>query len=461
MAAKFERFLDHMKGKKVSVLGIGVSNTPLIKLLLRAEAKVTACDRREKSEFAELASEIESLGAKLKLGHGYLSGLDADIVFRTPGMRPDLPELNEARARGCVITSEMEAFFDVCPCTIIGVTGSDGKTTTSTIIAEMLRAAGRTVYLGGNIGKPLLSDADGMIESDFAVVELSSFQLMTMKKSPNVAVITNITPNHLDMHKSMDEYIQSKKNIFEYQRPGDLLVLNFDNELTWGMSGEAKGRLRMFSRKMPLPRGICLDGGVIVENGDGAPHKILNLARIALPGQHNVENYMAAIAAVRAFVDDDSIRRVAQDFGGVEHRIEFVREVRGVRFYNDSIASSPARTKAGLESFSEKVILIAGGYDKKIPFDSLGPVILDRVKHLSLVGATAGKIEEAVKASPEYVSGAVSIARHDDFETAVRNAFDVSEAGDTVILSPACASFDMFRDFAERGAKFKEIVNSL
>lgn len=456
-----QEYLASLRGKRVAVIGIGVSNTPLIKMLLRAGIKVTACDKKPMSAFAGLAEELESLGAVLKLGEDYLEDLDFEVIFRTPGMRPDLPQLVAALQKGAILTSEMEVFFQVCPCRTIAVTGSDGKTTTTTIIAELLKAAGQTVYVGGNIGKPLLPDVDGMEPEDIAVLELSSFQLMTMDQSPDIAVVTNLAPNHLDVHKSMEEYIEAKENIFLHQREQDLLVINADNPYTRSFENMAPGRLSMFSREEEPKRGTFLRDGVIWVRNEMHERPVLPVADILLPGIHNVENYMAAIAALDGLVPDQVVRDFARKFAGVEHRIELVRTLNGVKYYNDSIASSPSRTIAGLRSFHQKVILIAGGYDKHIPFDVLGPEIIEHVKALFLTGDTAGKIKAAVEQCPDYLPAALPIAIIPDFDKAVLAAHLTAQPGDVVILSPACASFDKFKNFMERGAAFKKIIYSL
>ena len=461
MGLTIQEYLASLKGKKAAVLGIGVSNTPLIKMLLRSGVKVTACDKSSRERLGEVADELESLGAELCLGEGYLDRLKHDIIFRTPGMRPDLPQLIEAVERGAILTSEMEVFFEVCPCPIIAVTGSDGKTTTTTIIAKLLEAAGYNTYLGGNIGKPLLADAVGMEPGDMAVVELSSFQLMTMKRSPHIAVVTNLAPNHLDVHTSMSEYVAAKENIFRWQSEGDKVVLNQDNDITRGFASSVPAAKTMFSRRESLDPGVCVKNGAIWVNGtDGTRREVLPLADILLPGEHNIENYMAAIAAVDGLVPDAVIRSFAASFGGGEH-IELVRELNGVKYYNDSIASSPSRTTAGLRSFGQKVILIAGGYDKHIPFEPLGPEIIDHVKELVLTGDTALKISSAVESAPGYEPGKPGIIIIDDFEQAVLTAHNLAQPGDIVLLSPACASFDKFKNFAQRGEAFKRIVHEL
>ena len=461
MRSTIQNYLAELRGKRVAVIGIGVSNTPLIKMLLRAGVKVTACDKRQRADFGGQAEELESLGAELHLGADYLEGLDQEVIFRTPGLRPDVPQLLAAQARGSVITSEMEVFFKVCPCRIIAVTGSDGKTTTTTIIAELLKAAGYSVYVGGNIGRPLLPDVSGMESGDIAVLELSSFQLMTMDMSPDVAVVTNVAPNHLDVHKSMEEYIDAKKNIFLHQGPDGRVVLNQDNEITRAFAAQAKGSVTLFSRRETLEQGVFLRNGAICVRRDGQERPVLYLEHILLPGDHNVENYMAAIGAVDGLVPDQVIRDFAAKFAGVEHRIELVRTLNGVKYYNDSIASSPSRTIAGLRSFQQKVILIAGGYDKHIPFDVLGPEVVEHVKALVLTGATAGKIRQAVEKAPGYNAAALPIQEYEDFTQAVLAAHALAQPGDVVLMSPACASFDKFRNFMERGAAFKKIIYTL
>ena len=455
----FEEYLTSLQNKTVAVIGIGVSNRPLIELLLDRDVAVTACDKKSREALGAVGDELEAHGCRLKLGEGYLSGLTEDVIFRTPGMRPDLPQLTEAVQQGSVLTSEMEVFFDVCPCPKIAVTGSDGKTTTTTIIAELLKRAGKTVHLGGNIGHPLLAETGTMKPEDVAVLELSSFQLMTMARSPHIAVITNLAPNHLDVHKDFQEYINAKENIFTHQTDQDIAVFNADNPYTAEEASRAPGRARLFSRKKELADGVFLRGEAIIARYAGAERQVMTTSDIKLPGVHNIENYLAAIAAVDGLVPDETIRDFAREFGGVEHRIELVRTRNGVRWYNDSIASSPSRTIAGLNSFPGKVILIAGGKDKGIPYDALGPVVNDHVKLLLLCGATAGVIRRAVEQSDNY--DGLEILDVADYHEAVSIADRRAREGDVVILSPASTSFDRFANFMERGKVFKEIVNQL
>jgi len=450
---ELHEYFEKLKGKRVLVLGLGVSNRPLVRLLLQYGIAVTGCDKTSREALEDEILELETMGLKLRLGQDYLSGLEGDVAFRTPGLHPETPELVALRNKGCRITSEMEAFFEVCPCTIIAVTGSDGKTTTTTLISEMLKQAGHRVWVGGNIGTPLLDKADQMLPTDKAVLELSSFQLMDLHYSPHIAVVTNLTPNHLDVHKDMEEYVEAKTHIFTYQGEGDILIVNEDNDITRTFRG--KGQTLTFSRKTRAD--VMLVDGQILLHGE----PVLAQEDILLPGIHNVENYMTAITAVKDMVRTEDIVHVAKTFGGVEHRIELVRVKDGVRYYNDSIASSPNRTMAGLRSFDEKVILIAGGYDKKLPFEELGEEIVRSVKLLVATGATGHRIAEATRQAPDYGTGQPEIVEIPDFYEAVREAASRATEGDVVLLSPAGPAFDRFKNFMVRGKEFKKTVMEL
>ena len=457
-----KQFFNSIADKRIALCGIGVSNTPLVLKFLNLGARVFACDRRDRATIGELADRLDMAGAELRLGEDYLNNLEVDVIFRTPGMNFNLPELEEARRNGIAVTSEMEVFFDLCPATIFAVTGSDGKTTTTTLIAKMLEAAGKKVHVGGNIGRPLLPELDNIAPEDFVVVELSSFQLISMRKSPDVAVITNVAPNHLDVHKDMDEYIGAKQNIMLHQNAFSRTVLNLDDEITKGFTKDVRGQLLYSSMTERIKNGAWIDGeGNIFMSYRGINAPVMNKKDIALMGEHNVANYLSAISAVWGYVGAEEIRTVAKEFMGVEHRIEFVRELDGVRYYNDSIASSPTRTIAGLKSFEGNVILLAGGYDKHIPFEPMVPYIIEKVKLLILTGPTADKIESAVNKDAKYMGFNPSIIRAKDLTEAVEIAHKNAVSGDTVSLSPACASFDAFPNFAVRGDKFKELVNAL
>ncbi len=454
---KLDEFKYNVAGKNITVIGIGISNLPLIKYLVSLGANVTACDRRSAEDLGENYTELEKLGVKFNLGDGYLNNLSGDMIFKTPGMRYDVPELLKAKENGSIVTSEMEVFFEVCPSHIIAVTGSDGKTTTTTLIHKLMTFAVYKTWLGVNIVNPLLTDPDKMKENDWVILELSSFQLHTMRKSPEIAVITNISPNHLDMHKDYKEYIDAKKNIMLYQNEGDTLIVNADNQVTADIGKSANGAVKYFSRNGMAD--VYLDGNIIKRG----IVEILNIKDIKIPGMHNVENYMAAIAAVSGLVSKDVIVNVAKTFGGVEHRIELVRTLDGVKYYNSSIDSSPNRTINTLRVFPNKVIMIAGGKDKGIPYDEIGPALAEHVKVLILIGATSDKIQEALDAEINKTGNGkdIEVIRATSYEDAVNTARSKAHDGDVVLLSPASTSFDMFRNFEERGNLFKKIVNEL
>ncbi|MEE0944519.1 MAG: UDP-N-acetylmuramoyl-L-alanine--D-glutamate ligase [Clostridia bacterium] len=453
MNKKLVRFSERVKGKKIAVIGIGISNVPLIKFLIKQGAKIWAYDKKEKEQLGQIYTELSELGVCFNLGESYLDEINEDIIFKTPGMRYDNPALLKARERGAWITSEMEVFFDVCPAKIIAVTGSDGKTTTTTLINKFLVAAGYKTRLGGNIGRPLIGEIDEITSDEWIVLELSSFQLHTMRKSPDIAVITNITPNHLDWHTDYNEYIEAKKNIMRYQSENCKVVLNSNNEETAKLIGNANGEVITFSAYRNADIYIK-DGSIYNEN-----EKLLDIAEIKIPGMHNVENYMTAIAAVCDLVPKSVFCEVANSFGGVEHRIELVRILDGVKYYNSSIDSSPNRSINTLRVFGNNVIMIAGGKDKGIPYDEIGPCVVEHVKSLVLIGKTADKIEAAVKKADR--GDKVRILHANTYPEAVNLAKNEAAKGDVVILSPASTSFDMFNNFEERGNLFKEIVLSL
>jgi UDP-N-acetylmuramoylalanine--D-glutamate ligase len=458
MKSDFNEFKVFIKGKKVGVLGIGVSNIPLINFLLELGAEVTAFDKKDETQLGDIGKDFINKGVKLSLGEDYLSRLKGfDVIFKTPGMRIDLPELVNAKKEGAHITSEMEEFVKYCPAKIYGITGSDGKTTTTTIVSKLLIEEGFKTWVGGNIGSPLFSNIEEITTKDRVVLELSSFQLMTMKEKIDKVIVTNITPNHLDMHKGMDEYVDAKKNIFKYQEKEDLLVLNIDNEITKNFISEAKGYVKTFSSKEELKDGAYLKDGYLYIRDK----KIINKDEIVIKGTHNIENYLAAFLVTEDEVSIESMVTVARNFKGVAHRCELIREVEGVKYYNDSIASSPTRTLAGLKAFDEKVILIAGGYDKHIPFEPLAQEGHEYIKELILLGATKYKIKEVFDKIKEDKGIDIPVNIVESLEEAVKKAKDIAKYGDIVTLSPACASFDMFTNFEIRGNKFREIVNSI
>lgn len=452
-----------VRGKKVAFIGAGVSHKTLIRQFCEMQAKVTLCDQKQLADFGEYAEELKQLGVALSLGDDYLAGLTGqDIILRTPGFEYFTPALQAAKCEGALVTSEMELFFEYCPCEIIAVTGSDGKTTTTSLIAAMLTEAGRRVHLGGNIGRALLPIVGEIALDDIAVVELSSFQLISMHRSPAVAVVTNVTPNHLDHHKDMQEYVDAKRNILLWQSSAGHAVLGYENPISRAMQADCKGSYCWFTRLNETDNGAFLRAdGMLCMAEHGSVMPVMPQSEIQLPGLHNVENLLCAIAAVWGRAPVEVMRKVGGSFKGVEHRIEPVRSLNGVRWYNDSIASSPTRTIAGLRSFEQKIIIIAGGYDKNLDYGPLAPEILQHVKVLVAMGATGPKIEDAVRALPGFEASGLVILHANSMENAVQKAYAAAQPGDVVSLSPASASFDLYPNFEVRGRHFKQLVNAL
>lgn len=472
MKENYIDFLNSLKNKKIMFCGIGRSNLPLIDIFTDNGINAIVYDSKPKDKFdKDIIQKLENNPlVTLKLADESVWDGFVDIIIRTPGMHFLSSKINNARKNGTIVTSEMEIFFDFCPCPIIGITGSDGKTTVSTLISEMLKAQGKTVHLGGNIGTPLLPKISKISKHDIVVVELSSFQLISMRKSPEISVVTNISPNHLDVHKDMNEYVEAKKQIFLHQNAFSRTILNFDNKETANMEDLVRGKTIFFSRKENLenkPCGVWIDKNKnivcsSIENCKQKNQIVINISDIKIPGNHNVENYLAAIAAVHDIVTPENIKKVANSFAGVKHRIEFVREVNGVSYYNDSIASSPNRTINGtLSLFDKKIVLIAGGHDKKIPFDSLAKKITEKVSTLILMGQTSKKIMQEIEKLPENKVKNLKIIKVNSMEEAIENANKIAKVGDIVVLSPASTSFDLYKDFEERGEHFKSLVNSI
>ncbi len=460
---KLEEFNNYIKNKKVAIIGLGVSNIPLIDYLHNLGTRIMLFSNKPIDKLdTSILDKIYDYKIDYSFGENYLSKLNGfDVIFRSPSCRPDLPEIEEEIDRGAILTSEIELVLELCPSTTIGVTGSDGKTTTTSLIYEILKEENLNCYLGGNIGIPLFTKISDMKPEDYVVLELSSFQLMTMNISPNIAVITNITPNHLDIHKSYEEYIQSKANIFKYQNEDNLLILNYDNEITKEFAKIAKSKVIYFSSKEKLDNGLILDNGIIKECDNGLRRHLVNTKNIKLRGIHNCENICAAIAATSSIASNDSQIRAVSNFSGVNHRLEFVKEINGVKWYNDSIASSPTRTIAGLNSFDEEIVLIAGGYDKHLDYKPLAQPIINKVSKLILLGQTSDKIYHEVTQLLNLKNKKMDIFKTTALEEAVNKAKEVSKKGDIVLFSPASASFDMFKNFEERGNKFKDLVNKL
>ena len=472
MNDKAKKYFDNLKGKNVAFVGMGVANVPCTKFLAQLGVNVYACDKRDREYIGvEICEELENLGVKFSLGEKYLDILpEMDLVFRSHGILPFQNSwIGECIGRGQTVTTEMEVFFKLCPAKIFAITGSNGKTTTTTLISKMLSAQGYNVYLGGNIGKALMPELATINQNDIAVVELSSFQLLTMGNlinSPDVAVVTNIECTHQDHHISLDEYVDAKRNILIYQNENCKTVLNADcdysisNRVYHDMRYDVRGELSQFSIKHSVDKGAYMkENGDIVYTDGCTETYIMSKDDIIIPGSHNIENYCTAICAVWGMVDIENILNVAKTFGGVEHRIEFVREFNGVRYYNDSIATSPSRVISGLKAFGRKINVIMGGSDKGNDMSEMVPYILKYVKTLILNGATAQKIYDAVTASPDYKSSGIELICVDNLEQAVDMAKDVSTNGDVVSLCPACPAFDQFKTFEYRGRKFKELVN--
>lgn len=460
---ELEELNNYLNGRKVAIIGLGVSNQPLIDYMHKYKAKVTVFDNRIIEDIPkETIKKITDYAMDFSFGPNNLAKLkDFDIIFRSPSCLPTVPELVEEAKRGAIVTTEIELLMKLCPGKVIGITGSDGKTTTTTLIYEILKQNGYNCYLGGNIGTPLFTKLSEMTPDDIVVLELSSFQLMGMEISPEISVITNITPNHLNVHSSYEEYIDAKKSIYKYQDEKGILVLNYDNPVTKNLDKEANGKVVFFSSKHKLDDGIILDDNIIKECNDKLRRHILNTNSVNLRGTHNYENICAALAATKTLVDIEDAINVVKNFSGVQHRLEFVREIDGVKWYNDSIGTSPTRTIAGLNSFSEKIVLIAGGYDKHLDYTPIAKPILENVSKLILIGDTAPKIFDAVKEEAEKQNIDLPIYMCDKFEDIISTAKKIAKPGEIVLFSPASASFDMFKNFEERGNKFKELVNNL
>ncbi|MBO5416799.1 MAG: UDP-N-acetylmuramoyl-L-alanine--D-glutamate ligase [Clostridia bacterium] len=464
--------IEELCGKRCDILGLGISNLPLMDILMNSGATVTVRDKKSRAELGDVCERAEATGVRFILGESYLDGIDADVIFRSPGIRPDAGSIPHALKNGAILTSEMELFLSLTKAKILAITGSDGKTTTTTLThlflkkqAERYRSS--RAYVGGNIGTPLLSEYSNMSESDFSVLELSSFQLMTASFSPARAAITNITPNHLNWHTDMSEYIRAKKNVYG---ESTLLVLNAENGITEQIARERRDNIVLFSSSKKSFEEFSLSGinvGAIflrddeIVYSDGRNEETLLYASdIILPGKHNIENYMTAIALTYGLVDKDIYTEVAKTFGGVEHRLEFVRELDGVRYYNSSIDSSPTRTAAALSALAGPKVVICGGYDKNIPFDTLADALCGSVRCVILTGATAAKIKKALLECEKYSPDVITVIEKPEFADAVAEARAVAVSGDSVLLSPACASFDAFKNFEERGNRFKALVNN-
>ncbi|MBQ0124897.1 MAG: UDP-N-acetylmuramoyl-L-alanine--D-glutamate ligase [Clostridiales bacterium] len=450
MNEKLSVFAKTYRAKKAVLLGLGVSNIAAAEFLSDIGMHVTARDKNRPDD--SVLDKMRKMNIDVIFGGGWLDGIDADIALRSPGIRPDAVLSHIGNAR---LTSEIELFCELCPCKLITVTGSDGKTTTTTLISKMLEReyAGtqKRVFLGGNIGTPLLPIVKSVAPSDIAVLELSSFQLMTMNFSPCVSVMTNVSPNHLNWHTDFDEYVAAKKRIFENQGENSVFVTNADNGITAALAAEARTKVRLFSCEHDAD--ACYsDGQIFLEN-----EPLIPASDIKIRGTHNAQNFMAACLAVEDFVSRENMIFVAREFVGVRHRCELVLESGGVKFYNSSIDTSPTRTAAALSALDGRAIVILGGYDKHIPCEPLIPTLCEKTKAIVGTGQT-GKSLCDMTAGAGYAGKIEYIA---DFDSAVKFAASLATRGDNVILSPAAASFDSFKNFEERGDKFCEIIKNM
>ncbi len=461
MKQKLVEFNEFLENKKIAVIGAGVSNVPLIQILYESELDVTVFDKKELNDMPEVARFlIENNHIKTSLGEHYLDALQGfDVIFRSPSFLPTNPYLQKEMERGALITTEVEQVIKLAPCKVIGVTGSKGKTTTTTIIHAILQGLGYSTYLGGNIGTPLYSKLNEMKEDDLVVLELSSFQLMDMKVSPHIAVVTNISPDHLDIHGSYEEYIEAKKYIFLNQGEDDVLVINYDDEIVKEFYKEAKGEVRYFGMGDIRDSYVLKKDNNIYFNNE----LIIDTKNLLLKGSHNYLNICTALNTIRDYIHVDNLKlqEIVESIHPVHHRLEFVRELNGVRWYNDSASTTPDKALAGIGAFDEKIVLIAGGYDKNISYEPLARAIVKKVSKLILFGSTKDKIYHEVMKLPKGLSSRVQIYVMDTLEEVVEVANKVSESGEVVLFSPASASFDMFQNAYQRGDLFKELVNKL
>lgn len=453
--------------QRVTIIGMAREGTALARFFAQAGARVTVSDLRGVADLADEIGQLAGLPIQAVLRGHPDDILEADVMYVSPGVPREVPIVRKAQERGVTLSSETELIFALCPAPIIGITGSSGKTTTTTLIGEMMKMdRRRKIWVGGNIGIPLIESVTEMKSRDWVVLELSSFQLEHLTRSPHVAVVTNLRPNHLDRHPSYDAYKAAKANILRYQSADDVAVLNWDDLEVRAMATQCAARIRWFSIEEPLENGVFLDGDWIVVHHDESPERVLRLGDLALRGRHNVANVLAALSVVTATgLKVETAARVAKQFSGAPYRLELVREIDGVRWINDSIATSPDRTLAALNAFGdEPIILLAGGRDKHLPMEEMAEAIAHRVRHLITFGEAATLIEQAVKQAQSRLNGngrTVPVSHCDTMEAAVAVAKQLAQRGDTVLLSPSGASFDAFKDFAARGDRFNELVAAL
>jgi UDP-N-acetylmuramoylalanine--D-glutamate ligase len=446
------------------VLGLARQGLAVTRWLMEQGAHVTVSDAKPEAELQDPIGALRDLDVKFALGGHPWSLLDeCDVLCLSGGVPIDLPIVLEAQRRGIPLTNDAQLFVERCPAPSVGITGSAGKTTTTALTGEIFKAAHHTTWVGGNIGNPLISDLAEIVPTDRVVLELSSFQLDVMTTSPHVAAVLNITPNHLDRHPSMEAYIEAKRHILDFQSFDDIAVLGYDNEITRALSGRANGYVRFFSRKKMVGRGAFVKGDriMVVHNRE---EEVCRLADIPLRGDHNVLNVLAACAMTAALgVDVEPMAQAIRAFKGVAHRLQLVRDVNGVKYYDDSIATAPERLMAGLQAFHEPIVLLAGGRDKHLPWEDAARMIVERVRELIVFGEMAELVRGAVEAQLSR-SGERQLERVHQVATldeAVTTAARVARSGEVVLLSPGGTSFDAFKDFAERGDKFQELVRQL
>jgi UDP-N-acetylmuramoylalanine--D-glutamate ligase len=445
-----------LEGKRVLVVGLARTGIGVIRFLAEQGANVTATDIRSPGELEEYYSKIRGLNVRTELGaHRIETFLGSDLVVVSPGVPLNIEPIAAARKKGIGVISEIELACRFIRDPIIGVTGTNGKTTTTLLLGDVLEKSGKKVFVGGNVGNPLI-DCAGRGTWDYVVAEISSFQLEGIDEfRPHIALMLNITEDHLDRYVNYEEYIGAKFRLFLNQESSDFAVLNTDDATISAMTPKIKARKRYFSLLSPLEVGAFFDRDGLVHRGPEGNVERFDLARVSLKGIHNIENMLAAVVTAKiCSCPKEAIQTALQSFRGLPHRLEFVRKLDGVSFYNDSKGTNVGSAAKSLRSFQEPIILIAGGKDKGGNYSPLKGIVKERVKRLILIGEARGRMTEVLGTSAPTIPA-------DTLEEAVRRAFDESKHGDVVLLSPACSSFDMFRDYEERGTRFKEIVHQL
>lgn len=456
MNNKLEKFNKNLKNKKVLILGIGVSNLPLLDYLYEHNSIITIRDKKKLEELNnEVVEKINKYNIEYVLGDNYLDDLtEYDIIFRSPSILPNIKPLEAAKEKGALITTEIEQVITLAPCKVIGITGSKGKTTTTTILSTILEKLNYNVHVGGNIGTPLFNKIKDMKKDDIIVLEMSSFQLMNMNVSPNISVITNISPDHLDIHSSYEEYIDAKKYIFKNQNKKDIVVLNEEDDIVKNMSKDTISEVRYFGSINHHNNYYIEDKNIYFNN-----ELVIDTSKLLLKGRHNHLNICAALNAIKDYinVDNNKLESIVSSIKSVHHRLEYVRTINKVDWYNDSASTTPDKSMGGINAFDEKIVLIAGGYDKNISYEDFGKPIVENCSKLILFGATKDKIYNSVIKQKTNIE----IYKLNTLEEVVNKAYEVAEPGEVVLFSPASASFDMFKNAYQRGDLFKELVNKL